>query len=230
MQWTVIIPVKVLPHAKSRLAAASVDDAAHARLVTAMRRDTADAARQAAPVARVLVVADRGGEPTADLVQSAPGLNQAVSEAARFATQRWPADGIAALVGDLPALRSQELAAALGDAADHPSVFVADAAGTGTTLLTARPGVALRPAFGPESAALHARQAVAQVRQGPDGRVLVRIDLRVPAVRERRQLQQRRLERSAANQLAEELPTLVHGDGIGEVRDGRPRAQQPRRQ
>ncbi len=166
MQWTVIIPVKVLPHAKSRLAAASVDDAAHARLVTAMRRDTADAARHAAPVARVLVVADRGGEPTADLVQSAPGLNQAVSEAARFATQRWPADGIAALVGDLPALRSQELAAALGDAADHPSVFVADAAGTGTTLLTARPGVALRPAFGPDSAALHARHAVA-ISGGP---------------------------------------------------------------
>jgi 2-phospho-L-lactate guanylyltransferase len=114
----------------------------------------------------VLVVADRGGEPTADLVQSAPGLNQAVSEAARFATQRWPADGIAALVGDLPALRSQELAAALDDAADHPSVFVADAAGTGTTLLTARPGVALRPAFGPDSAALHARHAVA-ISGGP---------------------------------------------------------------
>ena len=145
VQWTVIIPVKALPNAKSRLTAASPDDAAHARLVTAMRRDTAHAARNAATVARVLIVADRSGDPTADLVQSVPGLNEGVSEAASFAAQRWPADGIAALVGDLPALRSQELAAALADAADHPRAFVADAAGTGTTLLTARPGVPLSP-------------------------------------------------------------------------------------
>jgi 2-phospho-L-lactate guanylyltransferase len=160
VQWTVIIPVKALPNAKSRLAAASPDDAVHARLVTAMRRDTARAARNAATVARVLIVADRSGDPTADLVQTLPGLNEGLSEAASFAAQRWPADGIAALVGDLPALRSQELAAALADAADHPRAFVADAAETGTTLLTARPGVPLRPAFGRSSAARHARHAV----------------------------------------------------------------------
>ena len=166
MQWTVIIPVKALPNAKSRLAAASPDGATHGRLVTAMRRDTAHAARNAATVARVLVVADRSGDPTADLVQTAPGLNEGVSEAASFAAQRWPADGIAALVGDLPALRPQELAAALADAADHPRAFVPDAAGTGTTLLTARPGVPLRPTFGRGSAARHARHAVA-VAGGP---------------------------------------------------------------
>jgi len=166
VQWTVIIPVKALPNAKSRLAAASPDDAAHARLVTAMRRDTAHAARNAATVARVLVVADRRGDPTADLVQTLPGLNEGLSEAASFAAQRWPTDGIAALVGDLPALHSGELAAALADAADHPRAFVADAAETGTTLLTARPGVPLRPAFGRGSAARHARHAVA-VSGGP---------------------------------------------------------------
>ena len=166
MQWTVIIPVKALPNAKSRLAAASSDDRAHARLVTAMRRDTAHAARNAATVARVLVVADRSGDPTADLVQTLPGLNEGLSEAASFAAQRWPTDGIAALVGDLPALHSEELAAALADAADHPRAFVADAAETGTTLLTARPGVPLRPAFGRGSAARHARHAVA-VSGGP---------------------------------------------------------------
>jgi 2-phospho-L-lactate guanylyltransferase len=131
-----------------------------------MRRDTAHAARDAAAVARVLVVADRAGDPTADLVQSAPGLNEGVAEAAGIAAQRWPTDGIAALVGDLPALRSQELTAALADAANHPRAFVADSAGTGTTLLTARPGVALRPAFGPGSAARHAQLAVA-VSAGP---------------------------------------------------------------
>ena len=36
-----------------------------------------------------------------------------------------------------------------------------DAAGTGTTLLTARPGVALAPAFGVGSAARHAADSVA---------------------------------------------------------------------
>jgi 2-phospho-L-lactate guanylyltransferase len=131
-----------------------------------MRRDTAHAARNAATVARVLVVADRSGDPTADLVQTLPGLNEGLSEAASFAAQRWPTDGIAALVGDLPALHSEELAAALADAADHPRAFVADAAETGTTLLTARPGVPLRPAFGRGSAARHARHAVA-VSGGP---------------------------------------------------------------
>ncbi len=34
---------------------------------------------------------------------------------------------------------------------------MADAAGTGTTLLAARPGVPLRPAYGTDSAAVHAR-------------------------------------------------------------------------
>jgi 2-phospho-L-lactate/phosphoenolpyruvate guanylyltransferase len=51
-------------------------------------------------------------------------------------------------------LRPDELAAALAAAERAPRCFVADAHGTGTTLLTAmRTG--LRPAFGPGSAAAH---------------------------------------------------------------------------
>jgi 2-phospho-L-lactate guanylyltransferase len=157
----VIVPVKTLPHAKSRLAPASTDEQSHARLVTAMRRDTLHAARNAGGVARVIVVADRDGDPVADLVQSRPGLNEGIAEAARMMADRWPADGVAALVGDLPALRADDLAAALAEAAAHPRAFVADAAGTGTTLVTARPGVSLRPAFGPGSAVRHAADAVA---------------------------------------------------------------------
>ncbi len=37
----------------------------------------------------------------------------------------------------------------------HPRGYVPDSAGTGTTMLTALPGVALDPAFGPDSAARH---------------------------------------------------------------------------
>ena len=163
MRWTVVIPVKGLPAAKSRLLPASVDAAAHRRLVEAIRADTVAAARNADPVARVVLVSDRadGSAHPEMLVQTRPGLNAALEEAAAQARRSWPADGIAALVGDLPALRPEELAAALVAAADYPRAHVPDAAGTGTTLLTARPGIALRPAFGPGSAARHGHDSVA---------------------------------------------------------------------
>jgi len=159
VRWTVVIPAKALPEAKSRLLPASADEAAHRRLVEAIRTDTAAAASAADGVARVLVVSDRpAGEGV--LVQSAPGLNAALVEAAEFAARHWPEDGVAALVGDLPALRAGELADALSCAASYPRTHVPDAAGTGTTLLTALPGVVLAPAFGAGSAARHAAGSV----------------------------------------------------------------------
>lgn len=154
-----MIPAKALPEAKSRLLPASADAAQHRRLVLAIRADTMAAARAADGVARVLVITDRPGLPDA-LVQAQPGLNAALAEAAAHACRRWPGDGIAALVGDLPALQPEMLAAALADAAEHERAFVPDAAGVGTTLLTARPGVALEAAFGSQSAARHARRAM----------------------------------------------------------------------
>jgi 2-phospho-L-lactate guanylyltransferase len=165
VRWTVVIPAKALPEAKSRLLPASSDGAAHRRLVEAIRADTVAAARAADGVARVLVVADR---PDGDgvLVQVQPGLNAALTEAAAHATQFWPDDGVAALVGDLPALRPDELADALASAAERPSAFVPDASGTGTTLLTAAPGTSLRPRFGPGSAARH-RETASAVPGGP---------------------------------------------------------------
>lgn len=163
MRWTVVIPAKALPAAKSRLLGASADLAAHDRLVRAIRADTLAAARGADGVARVVLVTDRADAPRPDgaavIVQSAPGLNPALREAARYAAERWPGDGIAALVGDLPALRPEELAAALAAASGHPHSYVADAAGTGTTLLAVTPGAPLRPEFGAGSAARHARLA-----------------------------------------------------------------------
>ena len=159
VRWTVVIPAKGLFGAKSRLLRASNDPAAHRELVQAIRDDTMAAARAAGGVARVLVVTDRPGDADA-LVQRRPGLNNALAEAAEHAARTWPADGIAALVGDLPALAPDALTAALAQAAGHPRSYVADAAGTGTTLLAALPGTDLRPAFGPGSAARHAAEAV----------------------------------------------------------------------
>jgi 2-phospho-L-lactate guanylyltransferase len=147
MRWTLLVPVKALPGAKSRLLGASTDPESHRQLVEAIRSDTLQAARAAAGVARVVLV-------------DGDGLNDALRSAADDAARRWPNDGVAALVADLPALRPAELDSALATAAGHPRAFVSDSAGTGTTMLAARPGVALDPEFGPGSAARHAATAV----------------------------------------------------------------------
>ncbi|MCW2496275.1 2-phospho-L-lactate guanylyltransferase [Jatrophihabitans sp.] len=162
LRWTVLVPLKALPSAKSRLAA-TLDPVAHVELVEAIRADTLAAAAGAPAVARVVVVTDVPGDFDAALtvVQTEPGLNAGLAEAAREIASRWPADGIAALVGDLPALRPAELDAALRAAAAHPRAFVADASGTGTTLLAVTPGTALEPRFGLGSAARHAAAATA---------------------------------------------------------------------
>jgi 2-phospho-L-lactate guanylyltransferase len=168
VHWTIIVPLKALPAAKSRLAAASPDPQQHANLVEAIRADTLETARA---VGRVLIVVDApaGAQPAADelvLVQIGDGLNQAVREAGALAARRWPDDGVAALVGDLPALRPDELRAALTLAGATAHAFVPDSAGTGTTLLTAGPGADLDPAFGPGSAERHAGFA-ARLPAGP---------------------------------------------------------------
>jgi 2-phospho-L-lactate guanylyltransferase len=167
VQWTVLVPVRALPAAKSRLAA-EVPPAWHAELVRAIRADSLDAVRATPQVARLVIVADRPGVDGAEhmLVQHSPGLNGALRDGARLATRRWPGDGVAALVGDVPALRSDELSAALDQAAAIGSGYVADTAGTGTTLLAAAPGHRFVPAFGVDSAARHERRA-APLTAGP---------------------------------------------------------------
>lgn len=164
-----LIAVKALPAAKSRLLPATLDAASHRTLVEAMRTDTLTAALGTPVVARVVLIADsseicdRWTIPAGVrvVVQHSAGLNGALRDGAQFAADRWPDDGIAALVGDLPALRADELGSALLAASELGNAFVADAAGTGTTMLTAAPGSELRPGFGPGSAARHARHATA---------------------------------------------------------------------
>jgi 2-phospho-L-lactate guanylyltransferase len=163
MRWTVLIPVRSVGPAKTRLAPASPDAAAHDRLVAAIRADTIAAALATPDVARVVRVLDGPDaveDGTLTHVQQAPGLNAALAEAGVMAAARWPEDGVAALVGDLPALRPAELQAALTRASAYATTFVPDAEGTGTTLLTALPGVALSPGFGMGSAARHGDRAL----------------------------------------------------------------------
>ena len=74
-----------------------------------------------------------------------------------------PDVAVAAMCADLPSLRAEDLTDALS-AGLTPRWFVADAPGTGTTLLAAGPGVDLEPHFGAGSARRHEESGAAPVR------------------------------------------------------------------
>ncbi|MEA9985535.1 MULTISPECIES: 2-phospho-L-lactate guanylyltransferase [Subtercola] len=101
----------------------------------------------------------RGAEESPLRVEVIPdagsGLNAAIADGLRFARGSWPAAGVAVMTADLPTLDTADVVDALGRAAGHPRSFVADADGTGTTTIAARPGEPLRPLFGGASAARH---------------------------------------------------------------------------
>lgn len=155
-EWVVVVPLKPAATGKSRLREPNAGD----ELVRAIGLDTVDAARAAERVARVLVVtADPETARTAaamtgvDVVAEPPGgLNAAIGAGMAHAGAAAPR---AALLGDLPALRPADLDAALEAAASVDRGVVADAEGTGSTLVTARAGVAWAAAFGDGSLARH---------------------------------------------------------------------------
>jgi 2-phospho-L-lactate/phosphoenolpyruvate guanylyltransferase len=161
LAWSLVIPVKVLARAKSRLT--GLAGAARAELALAMAADTVAAALAAPPVSAVIVVTDDpvvraelGGLGAVVIEdQPAAGLNAALIFGAGYSDDRWPGRGRAAMAGDLPAMRAAELVLVLEKAAAAGEAFVPDAAGTGTTLYAAGPGVAFRPAFGPGSRDRH---------------------------------------------------------------------------
>jgi 2-phospho-L-lactate guanylyltransferase len=155
--WSVVIPVKPSVRGKSRL---DVPGVVRVELARAIALDTIDAAASCAAVGQVVVVTDDGG-----LVLQAldiPGLRFVSDEKAQgldaaVALGAQTADGMprAALLGDVPALRPEDLAAALEAAAAVDRGVVADAEGTGSTLVTARAGVTWTSSFGEGSFARH---------------------------------------------------------------------------
>jgi len=183
--WSVLIPVKVLAEAKSRLA--SLAGPRRAELALALASDTVTAVLASDAVARVIVITDdQDAAPVlaalgALVVPDEPraGLNPALRHGARYAAARWPGDGMAALSADLPALRPEQIGQALRAAAAWPTAFVADAAGDGTTLYAARAGAAFQPAFGLASRARHA--AGGAVELGLDGIGGLRRDVDTPS-------------------------------------------------
>ncbi|WP_320774236.1 2-phospho-L-lactate guanylyltransferase [Streptomyces sp. CRN 30] len=171
MQWTVVVPVKPLARAKSRLSD-TADEAVRPDLALAFALDTVAAALSCAAVADVAVVTDdpRAGRELAALgaaiVAGEPGggLNAALTHAATAVRASRPESPVAALNADLPALRPAELARVLNAAAEFPRSFLPDAAAIGTTLLAAAPGRALGPAFGVDSRRAHRASGAVELR------------------------------------------------------------------
>ncbi|MEV7555543.1 2-phospho-L-lactate guanylyltransferase [Amycolatopsis sp. NPDC089917] len=155
-----IVPMKRPAEGKSRLRGAVVPDR-HADLVLALAYDTLSAATSADGVRRVLVVAADPAsvadltELGVEIVTEPPrgGLNAALRHGEELLRRDSPSGLVGALQADLPALRTEDLTAALAEAAGRRA-FVADRQGTGTTLLLAGSGP-LAPRFGEGSARAH---------------------------------------------------------------------------
>jgi 2-phospho-L-lactate/phosphoenolpyruvate guanylyltransferase len=159
--WSIVVPVKRLTLAKSRLMPQA--SRSRSRLALAFAGDTVQAAL-ACEMVRAVVAVTSDQDAAAELrqigarvVADGPeaGLNPALEFGAQAAREDWPGHGVAALSADLPALRPAELGRALSIAAEHHRAFVADAGGSGTTLLSCLPRVELCPQFGPGSARRH---------------------------------------------------------------------------
>jgi 2-phospho-L-lactate/phosphoenolpyruvate guanylyltransferase len=160
--WSLVVPLKPLAVAKSRLAAEAGD--VRPALALAFALDTVAAALACPRVLDVTVVTDDpvagarlaglGALVVADLPGA--GLNAALRHGAAAVRGRFPRGAVAALNGDLPALRPDQLSRVLAAAERAPQrAFLADAAGVGTTLLAARAGADLSPGFGGRSRARH---------------------------------------------------------------------------
>jgi 2-phospho-L-lactate/phosphoenolpyruvate guanylyltransferase len=154
--WTIVVPVKPTAIGKSRL---SVDGVSREALARAIALDTIEAASRADGVGEVIVVT---GDEELDAAASALSGVRVVGEGAARGLDAAVAVGAAsapgaraALLGDVPALRPADLAAALllAGAVDHG--VVADAEGTGSTLVTAAAGMPWASAFGEGSFTRH---------------------------------------------------------------------------
>ena len=162
--FALVVPVKTLTRAKSRLT--GFPDDVRRALVTAFALDALAAATSCRAVGSVTVVTD---EPDlAGLVrdlgcdvlpdEGAGDLNRVLQ---RAVLALGPSGAVAAMLGDLPCLLPEDLEQALGSVQDQG--FVADAEGTGTTLVAVRDPASFVTHFGARSRAAHVAAGIAEI-------------------------------------------------------------------
>jgi 2-phospho-L-lactate guanylyltransferase len=186
--WAVVVPVKRLAHAKTRLGLPAAD---RAQLALAMAEDTIRACLATDAVRRVVVVTDEPDGAAmavaagAIVVPDEPdaGLNPALRHGARHAAADGDvADGVGDGVGvvtvssDLPALRGADLAAVLLAAAAYERAIVADAAGTGTVVYAAANLAEFEPAYGEQSRLAHVAAGAVDLTEHADARLRRDVD------------------------------------------------------
>jgi 2-phospho-L-lactate guanylyltransferase len=166
-RWVAVVPVKELLVAKTRLLLPSPH---RQDLALAMACDVVAACVSAAIDATVVVTNDPraaaelgalGATVVADA--SDAGLNPALVDGARHAAGWHPRAGLVAVSSDLAALRADVLDEVVDAAGAFDRSVVADAAGTGTTLLLARSGADFMPDFGSGSRNRHVQQGAAEL-------------------------------------------------------------------
>jgi 2-phospho-L-lactate guanylyltransferase len=167
-EHVVVVPVKPPARGKSRLVGPGEEE--RRDLAAAFALDTVAACLATPGVAQVLAVTDDAAFATrltalgCSVVPDgvSDDLNGSLRQAAAEARRRWPALRPVALCADLPSLRPEDLERALAALPPEVPAFVADAAGTGTTLY-ASPQGEFDPRFGPGSRAAHLAAGAVEV-------------------------------------------------------------------
>lgn len=168
MDWTIVIPIKHLSDAKSRLCS---DPVLRSALAEAFGRDTITAVAGSVggertvvvtPDPRIREIAEGLGARTSTTGPAGP-LNEALVHVIRELDPQSPAGVLAA---DLPCATPEAIRTMLARAGQHPKTFLPDASGSGTVALLAWRAEDLAPAFGANSASEHASAGFTQIH-GP---------------------------------------------------------------
>ena len=162
-EWLIVVPVKELGNAKTRLSARAAT--VRQELALAFSLDVVTACLASPRVQAVFVVTPDEAVSAAvralgaNIVsqKSDENLNESLIHGHTAAAAAFPHRRIGLLAADLPALRTHEVDLALAESEQWDRCFVADVAGTGTTFVAVAPGISLQPRFGPRSRAAHAR-------------------------------------------------------------------------
>ncbi len=164
MKPVALVPFKCFTRAKRRLRSAFSDDEVE-QIGRAMLADVLEALAGAASLDEVRVLTD--DEEVAEVARRAgarvrlqvpdPGLNPAIEQAGSEALDEGR-EATLVVLGDLPGLRARDVETVLAEGARAPVVIVPSADG-GTALLYRRPPDVMPARFGPESAALHEKEA-----------------------------------------------------------------------
>lgn len=159
-RYVALVPVKPPALGKSRLVGLADDE--RRAFAAAFALDTVAACVASTAIAEVLVatddasfsveLSDLGAVTIPDGV--AMDLNGTLRQSAAEARRRWPGLVPVALTADLPAVRAEDLDAALAELVPGEAAYVADTDGLGTTLYTAS-YERFDPRFGPGSALAH---------------------------------------------------------------------------